>query len=110
MPIAQNKFNNIGLSAAYLQQQASTFRGSSIQAANLNAEPGAAIEVAPNTDFVSVVDNKVFSDSGRTNTGVRLFPGTSDRCKVMGNSVGHLPLGVDIRGVTGEHNDVAYNL
>ena len=109
MPIAQNKFNNIGLSAAYLQQQASTFRGSSIQAANLNAEPGAAIEVAPNTDFVSVVDNKVFS-SGRTNTGVRLLPGTGDRCKVMGNSVGHLLLGVDIRGVTGEHNDVAYNL
>ena len=105
MPIAQNKFNNIGLSAAYLQQQASTFRGSSIQAANLNAEPGAAIEV----DFVSVVDNKVFS-SGRTNTGVRLLPGTGDRCKVIGNSVGHLPLGVDIRGVTGEHNDVAYNL
>ena len=57
-----------------------------------------------------MVDNKVFSDSGRTNTGVRLFPGASDRCKVMGNSVGHLPLGVDIRGVTGEHNDVAYNL
>ena len=35
--------------------------------------------------------------------------GGSDRMKIIGNSIGHLALPIDIAGVTGAHNDVAYN-
>ena len=110
---ADNKFNNIGLSAAYLQQEGATFRGNTITSANLNVLPdgdGAAVEVAADTSFVSrVVDNKVFGSGNQTVVGVRFAPGRSDRCKVLGNNIGHLPVALEMHGVSGDHNDVRDN-
>ena len=47
--------------------------------------------------------------SDRSTVGVKVAAGSSDRCKIIGNGVGHLPTGVDTAGVTGSHNDIAYN-
>jgi hypothetical protein len=102
-----NKFDNTGLAAASLRQAWTTFNGNTIRQANL-LEPGAAVVVAANTSYVSVNDNKVSSTGGSV-VGIQFSVGSGDRCKVIGNNVGHLPTGVDMAGVAGAHNDVAYN-
>ena len=110
-----NKFANTGLSAVSIRQDFSTFTGNTIRQANLRASGGttaskAAIEVAAGSKFVTVMNNKVSSTAAGSSTiGVRVFPGDGDHLKVLGNSIGHLPVPIEMTAVTGEHNDVAYN-
>jgi hypothetical protein len=113
-----NKFANIGFSAVSIRQNFSTFSGNTIRQANLRVSTGsdgataprAAIEIAAGSNFISVMNNKVSSTAtGSSTTGVYVAPGGGDHLKVLGNSIGHLPVPIEMTGVTGEHNDVAYN-
>ena len=113
-----NKFANIGFSALSIRQNFSTFSGNTIRQANLRVSTGsdgataprAAIEIAAGSNFISVMNNKVSSTAtGSSTTGVYVAPGGGDHLKVLGNSIGHLPVPIEMTGVTGEHNDVAYN-
>ena len=111
-----NKFANIGLAAAYLQQRSSSFSGNTIAASNLFGG-SATIMLAANASMISVNFNQAQLSDPSSATGIKVAPGDSKFLKLIGNSFGcetggadRADVCVDVSGVQANtHNDIAFN-